>query len=73
MKLKNAPIRSVIKCVGCKAEVLSHGEMGTRIDITKVKDKEATTLGKTIWSNETDVILTDEIVPVNNKQIKLGE
>ena len=73
MKLKNAPIRSVIKCVGCKAVVLHHGAMGTRVDITSVKDPQAATLGKTVWSNETDVILTDEIAPANNKQINLGD
>ncbi len=69
MKLKNAPIRSVIKCINCKAIVLHHGPMGTRVEIIKVKDPQATTPGKTVWSNETDVVLTDEIVPVNNKQL----
>ena len=54
MKLKNAPILSVIKCIGCKAVVLHHGEMGTRVDVTK-GNTEAISLGKQVWSNETDV------------------
>ena len=68
IKLKNAPIRSVIKCIGCKAVMLSHGEMGVRVNVIE-GDTEVISLGKQVWSNETDVILTDEIVSVNNKQL----
>ncbi len=72
MKLKNVPVRSVIKCIKCKAEALHHGAMGTRINVLE-GDTETISLGKQVWSNETDVILTDEIVPVNNKQLNLRE
>ena len=73
MKLKNAPIQSVIKCIGCKAVVLHKGEMGVRVSVIEAKDLNSITLGKQVWSGNTDVVLTDEIVPVNNKQIDLGD
>ena len=54
MKIKHAPPGSTVKMNKTKAEVLSHGELGTRVNVI-TGDPEQVTLGKQIWSNESEV------------------
>jgi len=56
-KLKDVPIESKVTVNGNTAIVLHHGQMGTRVNITEVKDPEATTKGETVWSNLTCVTM----------------
>jgi len=65
MKIKNVEIGSIVKCNGVTAEVLSSGMMGTRVKITKLPKlddlQQGTSIGTTIWSNETDVDPTGKV------------
>lgn len=57
MKISEVPIGTIIKCCGSKAEVLKHGELGTRVNVLQAKEVEfpGFVLGFQIWSSATDV------------------
>lgn len=59
MKLKDVPIGSTVKINGNVAEILSHGAMGTRVNLIESKD-ESIGLGKQILSNESEISLLRE-------------
>ena len=65
MKLKNVPIGKTIICNGAVAEVLSHGPMGSRVNVISIKkdDFPGTTIGKQVWSGSTECTLIEQGVP----------
>ena len=57
MKLKNVPIKTKFDFLDSVVEVLSHGQMGTRVNVISTKDNEfnGITIGNQVWSNEVEV------------------
>ena len=54
MKLKDIPTKKKFNYLGSEIEVLSHGNMGTRICVLS-GDTDVITLGKQVWSGEVEV------------------
>ena len=57
MKLKNIPIKTKFDFLDSIVEVLSHGPMGTKVNVISTKDNEfnGIAIGNQVWSNEVEV------------------
>lgn len=66
MKIHKAPIGSTVKMNETEAIILSHGEMGCRVNVTKTPEEEdSLTKGPQVWSNLTKISLLKRAKPKN--------
>ena len=75
MRIKEVPEGSKIQCNGATAEVLTHGPMGTRVNVLTVPDKNTGfPIGRQIWSNESvvEMITGEPYTRQKNAYAKIG-
>ena len=60
MKIEQVPIGTEIKCNCATAKVVAHGQMGTRVNVTKMPELSGFVFGLQIWSSQTDVKIKDK-------------